>query len=298
MSTEAYDPRSQGLDTWPPGDVLAYLHDGQVAAVAAVRPALLAMEAAANAAVPRLRRGGRLCYVGAGTSGRLAVQDGVELVPTFNWPFERLGLIMAGGESALLRSIEGVEDDETAATAAARAQNFTADDVLISIAASGTTRFPRRVQAIAREAGALTIAMANNRDAPLLREAEHAILLDTGPEAIAGSTRMKAGTAQKVALNLLSTLIMVRLGRVHDGLMVDVQALNAKLVVRTVRMLQQLTGCDEPAARDALARAGGHVKTAVLVVRGLNADQARAALTRADGSLRTALAELGRNRTT
>jgi N-acetylmuramic acid 6-phosphate etherase len=298
MSTEAYDPRSQGLDTWAPGDVLAYLHDGQIAAVAAVRAALPAMEAAANAALARLKRGGRLCYVGAGTSGRLAVQDGVELVPTFNWPFERLALIMAGGDGALLRSIEGVEDDETAGETAARAQNFTADDVLISIAASGTTRFPRRVQAVARSVGALTIAMANNRDAPLLREAEHAVLLDTGPEAIAGSTRMKAGTAQKVALNLFSTLLMIRLGRVHDGLMVDVQALNAKLVVRTVRMLQQLTGCDEATARDALTKAGGHVKTAVLVVRGLSADQARAALSRAEGSLRAALATIAQSRPT
>jgi len=207
-------------------------------------------------------------------------------------------LIMAGGDAALLRSVEGVEGDEAAAELAAKAQNFTTDDVLISIAASGTTRFPRRVQAIAREVGALTIAMANNRDAPLLHEAEHAVLLDTGPEAIAGSTRMKAGTAQKVALNLFSTLVMVRLGRVHDGLMVDVQALNAKLVVRTMRMLQQLTGCDEAAARDALTKANGHVKTAVLVVRGLSADQARASLARVDGSLRQALAELGRNRST
>jgi N-acetylmuramic acid 6-phosphate etherase len=292
MSTETMSPRYLGIDTWPTGDILEAMAEGQLAAAAAVRAALPALGAAAEAAVARLKQGGRLVYVGAGTSGRIAVQDGAELPPTFNWPADRLVLIMAGGEAALLRSIEGAEDDEGAAAAAVSAHRIAAGDVVVAIAASGATRFTRRVQALARQAGALTIGVANNRDAPLLAEAEHALLLETGPEVIAGSTRMKAGTAQKAALNLLSSLIMIRLGRVHDGLMVDMQAMNRKLVDRAERMVRHVTGVDATAARAALDRSGGHVKTAVLVARGLTPEAAHAALAAADQSLRAALRTL------
>ncbi len=293
MSTEAMSPRTIGLDTWATGDILDAMVEGQLAAIAAVRTALPALGAAAEAALPRLRATGRLVYVGAGTSGRIAVQDGAELPPTFNWPLDRLVLIMAGGEPALIRSVEGAEDDQQAAAAAVAAHRLGPADVVVAVAASGTTPFTRKVQALAREAGALTIAIASNRDAPLLKESEHPVLLETGAEVIAGSTRMKAGTAQKAALNLLSSLIMVRLARVYDGLMVDMQATNVKLVGRAERMVRHITGVDAATARAALDRSGGHVKAAVLVARGLAPEAARAALTAAQQDLRAALRALG-----
>jgi len=292
MSTEAMSPRTIGIDTWGTRDILDAMVEGQLAAIAAVRGALPALGAAAEAALPRLRGAGRLVYVGAGTSGRIAVQDGAELPPTFNWPTDRLVLIMAGGETAMLRSVEGAEDDERAAAAAVAAHRIGADDVVVAVAASGTTPYTRKVQALARAAGALTIALASNRDAPLLREAEHPVLLDTGPEVIAGSTRMKAGTAQKAALNLLSSLIMIRLARVYDGLMIDMQATNAKLVGRAERMVCHIAGVEAAAARAALDRCSGHVKTAVLIASGLPPEAAREALDAAGQDLRAALRTL------
>ncbi|HYE01447.1 MAG TPA: N-acetylmuramic acid 6-phosphate etherase [Alphaproteobacteria bacterium] len=292
-TTESFSPRYVGIDAWPAEALFAAMIEGQYAAVGAVQAALPALAAAAGAAAERLRGGGRLVYAGAGTSARIAVQDGTELVPTFDWPADRLAFLIAGGPPALLRSVEGAEDDEGEAEAAFAAHGLGAADVVVSVAASGGTRYTRRVQALARAAGALTIGMANNPAAPLLAEAEHAILMPTGAEVVAGSTRMKAGTAQKIALNLFSTAVMVRLGRVYDGLMVDVQAINDKLVDRTRRMVRHLTGCDAAAAEAALEACGGHVKTAVLVVRGLAPDAARDALAAAGGDLRTALARLG-----
>ncbi len=293
MTTETASDRYRGMDAWPGEKILDAMLDGQQTAVAAVRPALPAMEAAASAAVPRLRRGGRLVYAGAGTSGRIALQDGVELAPTFGWPTDRVVYLLAGGEGALIDSVEGAEDDRGAAAAAVDAAAVGPDDVVLGLAASGTT--PYTVAAIerSRRRGALTVGVANNAGAPLLAAAEHPVLLDTGAEVIAGSTRMKAGTAQKAMLNLFSSLVMVKLGRVHDGYMVDVVATNAKLVRRGEAMLMEMTGADEAAARAALARSNGHVKTAVLVLRGLTPDTAAAALQRADGSLRGALADLG-----
>ncbi len=293
MTTETASDRYRGMDAWPGEKILDAMLDGQQTAVAAVRPALPAMEAAASAAVPRLRRGGRLVYAGAGTSGRIALQDGVELAPTFGWPTDRVVYLLAGGEGALIDSVEGAEDDRGAAAAAVDAAAVGPDDVVLGLAASGTT--PYTVAAIerSRRRGALTVGVANNAGAPLLAAAEHPVLLDTGAEVIAGSTRMKAGTAQKAMLNLFSSLVMVKLGRVHDGYMVDVVATNAKLVRRGEAMLMEMTGADEAAARAALARSNGHVKTAVLVLRGLTPDAAAAALERADGSLRGALADLG-----
>ncbi|MEE8270976.1 MAG: N-acetylmuramic acid 6-phosphate etherase [Alphaproteobacteria bacterium] len=292
MTTETASDRYRGMDAWPGEKILDAMLDGQQTAVAAVRPALPAMEAAASAAVPRLRRGGRLVYAGAGTSGRIALQDGVELAPTFGWPTDRVVYLLAGGEGALIDSVEGAEDDRGAAAAAVDAAAVGPDDVVLGLAASGTT--PYTVAAIerSRRRGALTVGVANNAGAPLLAAAEHPVLLDTGAEVIAGSTRMKAGTAQKAMLNLFSSLVMVKLGRVHDGYMVDVVATNAKLVRRGEAMLMEMTGADEAAARAALARSNGHVKTAVLVLRGLTPDAAAAALERADGSLRGALADL------
>jgi N-acetylmuramic acid 6-phosphate etherase len=289
METERASPRFSDIDRWEPGDILDALIESQMAAVAAVRAALPAIEEAAEAMQRRLSARGRLIYVGAGTSGRLAVQDGAELIPTFNWPPERLLLLMAGGKDALLRSAEGAEDQIDQATRLIWHHQIDAADVIIAVAASGTTPFTLACMHEAKRRGAFAIGIANNRSTPLLLEADCAILLDTGPEPIAGSTRMKAGTAQRVALNLLSTLVMIRLGHVHEGLMVDVQAVNAKLLSRSENILRRLTGRDEHELRAALQRAGGNVKKAMLILHGCTPEKAAALLKESGGRLRTAL---------
>ena len=293
METERASPRYSDIDLWEPADILDAMIEGQMAAVASVRAALPAIEAAAGATEIRLRNGGRLIYAGAGTSGRLAVQDGAELVPTFNWPQDRLVLLMAGGKEALLRSAEGAEDETAHAIRLLQQLRIVPDDVVIAVAASGTTPFTLACLREAKQRGALTIGIANNRGTPMLVEADCAIALDTGPEPIAGSTRMKAGTAQRVTLNLLSSLVMIRLGRVHEGLMVDVQAINAKLVRRSESILQRLTGRTSEEVADALGRAKGSVKLAVLLLNGYAPDEAEDALERAGGKLRVALQGAG-----
>ncbi|MDE2335589.1 MAG: N-acetylmuramic acid 6-phosphate etherase [Rhodospirillales bacterium] len=290
-ATESTDPRFADLDAWPPAVALAAMWEGQMAAVAAVGAALPAIEKAVAAAVPLLAAGGRLAYAGAGTSGRLGVQDGVELTPTFDWPHDRVVLLLAGGEAALTGSVENAEDDGAAAVADLDRHRLGAGDVLLGIAASAATPYTLAAIKAARERGALTIAIVNS-DGPMVRAAEHVLLAETAPEVLAGSTRMKAGTAQKIMLNLFSTLAMLRLGRVHRGLMVDMLARNAKLRGRARRMLHQLTGADEAAIDTALAATGGRVKPAVLVLSGLSADDAEALLLRHDGQLRAALASL------
>lgn len=289
METERASPRFSDIDLWEPKDVLEALLESQMTAVAAVRAALLSIEAAALAIEARLRGDGRLIYAGAGTSGRLAVQDGAELVPTFNWPRDRLLLLMAGGTEALLQSVEGAEDEVDAARALVRQHAIRPADVMIAVAASGATPFTLTCLRAAKASGALTVAVANNQSAPLLCEADRPIWLDTGAEPIAGSTRMKAGTAQRIALTLLSTLVMIRLGRVHQGLMIDVQAVNAKLVARSEGILQQLTGRNADDVRDALRRAGGNIKIAVLLLQGVTAEHAAGFIAQANGRLRAAL---------
>jgi N-acetylmuramic acid 6-phosphate etherase len=289
METERASPRYSDIDLWEPGDILDALIESQMAAVAAVRPVLGAIEAAAAAIEARLRQGGRLIYAGAGTSGRLAVQDGAELIPTFSWPPEQLLLLMAGGEAALLRSTEGAEDEAEQAAKLAQHHRIGPDDALIAVAASGTTPFTLSCLCHAKERGALTIGIANNQSAPLLQEADHPIFLDTGAEPIAGSTRMKAGTAQRVALNLLSTLTMIRLGHVHQGLMVDMQAINAKLVSRSETILSKISGRTGEDVREALQEADQNIKVAMLLLQGCSKSRADALLKQAGGNLRAAL---------
>ena len=289
MTTERASPRYAGIDVWEPADILESLIEGQFAAVAAVRAALPEIEAAAIAMQERLRERGRLVYAGAGASGRMGVQDGAELIPTFSWPDDRLLLLIAGGKDALLQSVEGAEDEVEQAVALVTRHEINAADVLIAVAASGTTPFTMTCLREARKRGALTVGIANNRDTPILHESHHAILLNTGSEPIAGSTRMKAGTAQKIALNLLSSLLMILLGRVYQGLMVDVRALNKKLVRRSEDMLMQLTGRSRDEARAALDRANGSVKVAVLLLHGCDPDRAADLLDRAAGQLGKAL---------
>jgi N-acetylmuramic acid 6-phosphate etherase len=294
MDTERASPRYSGIDLWTPADALDALIESQFAAVAATRQARGAIERAAAAMEVRVRFRGRLVYAGAGTSGRLAVQDGAELMPTFSWPEERLVLLMAGGHDALLHSVEGAEDEVEHAERVIRDHVIDNKDVLIAVAASGTTPFTLACLREAKKRGALTIGIANNAGTPILEEAEHAIFLDTGAEPIAGSTRMKAGTAQKIALSMLSTLLMISLGRVYDGLMVDVQAVNDKLVRRSENMLVRLTGCNQATARDALGRAQGSVKLAVMLLNGCDVEKAARLIEDAGGRLRVALASIGK----
>ena len=288
MDTEGRLQRYRDADRWPTEEALAAMLDNQQSAFAAVRTALPALTQAVQAAAARLRESGRLIYVGAGASGRLAVQDGVELHPTFGWPHERLVYLLAGGEGALIRSLEGAEDDAAAGGTAMAALAPGPADVVVAVAASGTTAFTRAAQAAARAAGSLTIAMANNPSAPLLAEAEIAVLLHTGPEFLAGSTRMTAGTAQKIALNLLSTQLMTELGRVYQGLMVNVVPANAKLVDRSQRIVQAIAGCDREAAASAWERAGQDIRLAVLLLDGLDPQEAGTRLSAARGDLRRA----------
>ncbi len=294
METERASPRYSGIDLWNPGEILDAMVEAQFAAVAATRAARPAIEAAARAIEGRIRYRGRLVYAGAGTSGRLAVQDGAELMPTFSWPEQRLVLLMAGGKDALLRSVEGAEDEVSRAERLVRQHVIDSKDALIAVAASGTTPFTLACLREAKRRGALTIGIANNRGTPILGEADHSIWLDTGAEPIAGSTRLKAGTAQKIALNLISTLVMILLGRVYQGLMVDVQAVNEKLVRRSEDMLVRLTACTREAARDALNRAHGSVKLAVMLLRGCQPEEGARLIDRAGGHLRSALSAIGR----
>ncbi|MDJ0277941.1 N-acetylmuramic acid 6-phosphate etherase [Sphingomonas sp. 2R-10] len=290
MNTEMLDPRYRDVEHWPTHAAVEAMLEGQMAAIAALYTQTAAIAAAADAAAARLEHGGRMVFVGAGTSGRLAVQDGTELHPTFGWPDERTAFLMAGGADALTRAREGAEDDADAAGREVAAARVGADDVMIGVAASGRTPFTVAAIAAARAAGALTIGIANNAATPLTEAAEHVVVAATGSEIIAGSTRMKAGTAQKAALNLLSTAIMIRLGLVHDGRMVAMRVSNAKLLRRARAMVQELTGIDADAAADALSRGDNDIRRAVLIARGLTPDDAAALLERHYGRLGAAIA--------
>jgi N-acetylmuramic acid 6-phosphate etherase len=222
----------------------------------------------------------------------LAVQDGVELTPTYNWPSDRLVFLVAGGTDALMRSVEGAEDNVETARAEVAAAEVGPNDVLIAVAASGRTPYAVAALEAARARGALTIAIANNPGTPLLAAAGHPIVADTGAEIVAGSTRMKAGTAQKAALNMLSTAIMLRCGLVHRGLMVNMRISNEKLFQRARRMVATLADIDEARAADALELAGNDLRRAVLIARGLDPQEAADRLAHAGGNLGDALASL------
>ncbi|AOO79172.1 N-acetylmuramic acid 6-phosphate etherase [Bosea vaviloviae] len=292
MATEDVDPRFTDLDAWPFASAMEAMWDGQMAAVAAVRSALPALTAAAAAAAEVLGESGRLVYVGAGTSGRVAVQDGAELPPTFDWPLERIVFAMAGGQDALISSVEGAEDDTADGIRRMEEARIGPADVVIGVAASGTTPFTVAAVQRATERGAVTIGIANNAGAPLLAAARFPVLVETGSELIAGSTRMKAGTAQKVVLNLISTGIMLRLGRVYRGMMVNMRTANAKLKLRAQQMVARIAGCDVEEAAAALQITHGDIKLATLVVLGYAPEAAAGILARSGGNLRVALSDI------
>jgi len=289
MRTEQISPRYAELDSWSAVEMIAAMYEGQLAAAAAVRGALGAIAVAVETAVPALQRGGRIVYAGAGTSARIAVQDGTELPPTYNWPTERLVFVIAGGLDAVVRSAEGAEDNEVAGAQAMADAKIDSNDVVIGVAASGATPFTIGALRAASASGAVTIAIANNPDAPLFEVAHHRILADTGSEVIAGSTRMNAGTAQKIVLNLFSTAVMVKMGRVYRGLMVDMRARNTKLRRRAEVIVSEIVRCKEADATRYLEQADGDLKTAVLLGFGLTPSKAAQLLQHHGGNLRSAI---------
>lgn len=292
LPTEQPSEEHPALDTYDSAALVAAFTADQACAALAVQRAAPALAAAVDAALPRIRAGGRLVYVGAGTSGRLGVLDSVELWPTFSWPRDRARALIAGGEAAMFVAVEGAEDDAARGEADLRALAVDARDVVLAIAASGTTPYVLAAAAAARSAGALTVAIVNNPGAPIASACEIAVVLDTGPEVISGSTRLKAGTAQKIALNTFSSSLMVRLAKVHGNLMVDLRASNAKLQRRALALTVRASGAAEADAAAALAASGGRVKVAiVMLLARVEASDAERRLERAEGRVRAALAE-------
>jgi N-acetylmuramic acid 6-phosphate etherase len=284
--TEESNARARDLDLLGVQELVALLTREQASAAAAVAQATPQIVCAVEAIVERLRAGGALRYVGAGTSGRLAMLDAAECPPTFGTPPPLVVAHIAGGAPALLGAVEGAEDDAAAGAAEMRAQ-ARAGDAVIGISASGGAPFVVAALRAARTLGALAIAVTSVAGSPLTAAADLSIVVDTGPEPVAGSTRLKAGTAQKLVLNALSTASMIRLGRVYDNVMIDVVPTNDKLRARAIRLVRTLAGLGDEPARRLLAAAGGSVKTAVVMhVRGVAEPEARALLRDSGGFLR------------
>jgi len=290
LKTETPSTAHQNLDEYETPALIAAFVEDQGEAVRAVRAAAPQLAAAVEAALPRIRAGGRLIYVGAGTSGRLGVLDSVELYPTFSWPHERALALLAGGRGAMFEAVEGAEDDAAQGGIDVSALQPGPKDVVLLLAASGATPYVLGALQAARAAGALTLGFANNPGAPVSGLAEIGIVLDTGPEVISGSTRLKAGSAQKMALNTFSSALMVQLGKVYGNLMVDLKATNTKLLRRALDLTMRASGADETRAEDMLRACDHSVKLAIVALRrGCTPEQARAALQAADGSVRRAL---------
>jgi len=287
MITEQANPNSEKIDMLSALEIVQIInHEDQLVAKA-VEAALPQIAQAVEAITNRIEQGGRLIYIGAGTSGRLAVLDAAECVPTYSVPPDLVQAVMAGGERALVHSVEGAEDDRALARRDLAAIHLTGKDTLVGIAASGTTPYVLEAIAYAKELGAITVGVSCNVPAPLLDTAEIAIGVVPGPEVIAGSTRMKAGTAQKLVLNMLSTATMIRLGKVYGNLMVDVSVSNDKLLRRARRLIQTITGVEADRAAELLSQAGNEVKTAIVMERKqVDAQTARELLAQASGHLR------------
>jgi N-acetylmuramic acid 6-phosphate etherase len=290
LATETPNHASAALDEMSTADAVATMNDADFAVPEAIRQARGQIAAAISAAEAGFVRGGRLIYVGAGTSGRLGVLDAAECPPTFHTEPDRVVGLIAGGPAALMEAVEGAEDDTQAGATDIAALEPGPGDAVIGIAASGRTPYVIGALRHARTAGAVTISLSCNLGAELSGIAEHAIELDTGPEVLTGSTRLKAGSAQKQVLNMFSTILMVRAGRTYANLMVDLHPTNAKLRLRAVRLVELIGEVDEPAATHALAQCAWEVKTAVVMLRcRLDPDAARRRLAEVSGSLAEAI---------
>ena len=292
--TEGRHDHADGLDMRQPVDALKVLADGQKAAAAVVDAALGDIAAAAGLAADALSSGGRLVYVGAGSSGLMAMADALELPGTYGISRDRIVILLAGGAASLEDLAGGYEDDRALALKDASTADIGPGDCVIAVSASGSTPYVLEIAAHAKAKGARLVAMANNPGAALFQGADAAILLQTPPEVISGSTRMGAGTAQKIAFNLFSTLVGIHLGHVHDGYMVNLKADNIKLKGRACRIVSDIAGVGPDEAERLLVRSEGSVKTAVLLAAGAkDAGAAQAVLARSGQSLRRALKALG-----
>ena len=290
--TEERHPGTTSIDTATSLEILRALNAEDATVAGAVSEVLPELARLVDRAVESLRAGGAVHYFGAGTSGRLAVLDAAELRPTFNAPDGLVVAHHAGGPEALLQAVENVEDD--AELGRAEAEVLRPGDVAIGLSASGRTPFVGGALARARELGAVTVLVTANPGAELGEHVDHLLAARTGPEALTGSTRLKAGTAQKLILNSFSTAVMIRLGRTWSNFMVDVVATNAKLRGRVLRILHEATGADPEQARQALDDADGELKPALLsMLAGVDASTARAAIAEHDGSVARALTALG-----
>jgi len=293
LPTEATHPRAARLDTMPPEAIAALMLGEEAKAVRAAQARADDIGKAARLIADKLAAGGRLIYVGAGTSGRLGTLDAVECVPTFGVPPSRLVPIIAGGPAALTRSIEGAEDNVRDGEQRMRRVAVGPADVVCCVAASGTTPFVRAALDYARFRRAATIFVRCGRPDGDDGVANVVIALDTGPEVIAGSTRLKAGTATKITLNAMSTAAFVLLGKTYGGLMVDVRPTNAKLWARAIRIVRTLSGVDDTTARRLIEKAGGRAKVALVMHHaGVNATRAKELLVKHKGSLRAIVGDV------
>lgn len=290
--TEERNPRTARIDLVPTLEVLQLLNDEDRVPPDAVRAVLPELAKVVDEAARRLAAGGRMHYFGAGTSGRLAVMDAAELIPTFGLSPDLVVAHHAGGATALARPSENVEDDPAQGVREAAAVE--AGDIVVGLTASGRTPYVGGALRAARAVGAYTVLVSANPQAELARDADVHLAVDTGPEAVAGSTRLKAGSAQKLVLNSLSTALMVALGKTYSNLMVEMNAANAKLRGRVLTILTEASGESEEACARALAESGGEVKTAIVaLIAGVGTAEARAALTAGEGRVRAALQSLG-----
>ncbi|MGX4691374.1 N-acetylmuramic acid 6-phosphate etherase [Streptomyces sp. JNUCC 63] len=292
LTTEEFRPELAEIDRLPTPEIARLMNAEDATVPAAVAERLPQIAAAIDAVARRMARGGRLLYAGAGTAGRLGVLDASECPPTFNTePSQVVGLI-AGGPEAMVTSVEGAEDSKELAVEALDALGLTPDDTVVGISASGRTPYAIGAVEHARKLGALTIGLACNADSALAAAAEHGIEIVVGPELITGSTRLKAGTAQKLVLNMISTITMVRLGKTYGNLMVDVRASNDKLRARSRRIVALATGAPDDEIERALAATDGEVKNAILtILAGVDGPTAARLLEESDGHLRAALEE-------
>ncbi|MFE1556765.1 N-acetylmuramic acid 6-phosphate etherase [Streptomyces sp. NPDC058734] len=291
LTTEAFRPELAEIDRLPTLEIVRTMNAEDATVPAAVAAQLEPIAAAVDAIAERMARGGRLVYAGAGTAGRLGVLDASECPPTFNTdPAQVVGLI-AGGPGAMVRAVEGAEDSRELAAADLAALGLTHDDTVVGVSASGRTPYAVGAVEFARARGALTVGLSCNAGSALAAAAEHGIEVVVGPELLTGSTRLKAGTAQKLVLNLISTVTMIRLGKTYGNLMVDVRATNEKLRARARRIVALATGATDAEIEAALAATGGEVKDAVLVVLGgVDGPEAARLLAESGGHLREALA--------
>lgn len=287
MLTEQRNPKSMGIDQRSTIEMLQIINDEDATVARVVRQQLPAIAQAVDMVAGRLRSGGRLIYIGAGTSGRLGILDAVECLPTFSVDPEVVRGIIAGGDGAFMRSIEGAEDSPEGGSADLKAISLSAKDAVVGVAASGHTPYVVGAMIYARTIGAGTVAISCNQPAPILDVADIKIPLLVGPEILTGSTRLKAGTAQKMVLNMLSTAAMIKLGKVYNNLMVDVRVSNQKLADRACRIVSQITGLSTEEAATFLEKTNHEVKPAiVMALLGVSAEEARSQLAAAQGMLR------------